>query len=225
MKNLLFASAFIPILISCASGSSKSPIAVLVEIERPDGLTDAALTSAFRDAVPTYESVSGLQRKYFVHSNTQFGGIYLWDDQDSADAFFSDAWDSRIQATYGQSAVLTQFDVPSETPGASPGTSGEDGVATIVKVSAPWYAPRGTIASRMEQSIPQYSSLPGLDYKLYSIADGKRVGGIYLWDNKAAAEAFYNADWNARILETYGEEADVSYYNAPVIVVNTEASN
>ena len=205
---------------ACAGLPEDHEVAVLVQIDRPKGLSDTALEGAFRDSLPLYQQVEGLKRKYFVHTETQFGGVYLWTDKRSASAFFDSAWHTRIQTTYGKAATLTHFDVPTETPGASLGSAGKDGVVAIVKVGAPWYAPLGTIASRMQDSVPGYMAIAGLDYKIYSIASEKRVGGIYLWDNEAIANAFYDAAWHARILATYDEDADLTFYRAPLVLVN-----
>lgn len=218
-KSLILAAASFG-LAACSSIPANSPVAVLVEIDRPAGASDDVMKAAFSKSLPTYESVNGLQRKYFVLTETQFGGVYLWDNPDAAAAFFDEAWHARIRSTYGQDATLTEFDVVAETPGASPGSSGEDGVVAIVKVGAPWYAPRGTIAGRMEKTIPDYAAIAGLDFKLYTIADGKQIGGIYLWDNAAAAQSFYNDAWHQRIRDTYKDDADLDLYASPVILIN-----
>lgn len=218
--KLLGVVATLFVLFACSSLPEDHDVAVLVEIDRPAGISDAELHDAFVKSLPLYKKVDGLKRKYFVHSEAHFGGVYLWDNTRSASAFFDSAWHNRIQSTYGQPASLTHFDVPTDTPGASPGSAGKDGVVAIVKVGAPWYAPLGTIASRMKDSIPDYNVITGLDYKIYSIADGKRVGGIYLWDNETAANAFYDPSWHARILATYDEKADLAFYRAPLVLVN-----
>ena len=220
--KMLFAVSTSVVLAACSSIPNDAPIAVLVEIDRPSNTTDQTLVEGFKTAEPIYRQVPGLERKYFVFSDSVFGGVYLWENTAAAQSFFDAAWQERILQTYGQAASLTYFDAPVETEGGNPNSSGIDGVVAIVKVGAPWYAPRGAIVSRMEESVPQYQSIAGLDYKIYSIADAKQVGGIYLWDDPAAASNFFNADWHARIRETYGSDADLFMYSAPVIVVNTE---
>lgn len=70
----------------------------------------------------------------------------------------------------------------------------------------------------MKKAVPDYSSLPGLDYKYFTIAPGKKVGGIYLWTDREAADAFYNEAWKARIQDTYGHDAVVDFYDVTAIV-------
>lgn len=210
------------ILAACASSPSNDRIAVLVELDRPKAVTNDQIQAGFNKSLPIYSNIPGLERKYFTYTDTSFGGLYLWTDKDAADAFYSKDWSDRIKTTYGQEANLTWFDAPVLTAGGSEGLAGQDGVVTIVKVSAPWYAPKGTIRSRMAEAVPLYSDLPGLDYKYFTIANGKKVGGVYLWENEAAAKAFYNTDWEANILETYGEAADLTYLKAPIKVINDQ---
>jgi hypothetical protein len=57
--------------------------------------------------------VPGLLRKHFIISvNSKFGGVYLWDRKSSADAWFDDAWHSRVLERYGQHAVVERFAAP-----------------------------------------------------------------------------------------------------------------
>ena len=50
--------------------------------------------------------------------------------------------------------------------------------------------------------------------------NGRHVGGIYLWETRAAAEAVYNVDWMARVKQLYGAEPQISWFDTPVIVDN-----
>ncbi|MFC4292573.1 YdhR family protein [Sphingorhabdus arenilitoris] len=203
-------------LAACTSPPHSGYQAVLVEVPRPNGLSDTELDTGFRQAIPIYEKVPGLLRKYFVRSQVSFGGVYLWADRASADAFYSAAWSERIAKTYGAPAKLTWFDVPVTTAGGSGGEAGSDAVVAIVKVPAPWYAPRSTINKRMAEAVPVFAKQPGLDFKYFTIANKKLVGGIYLWTDRASADAFYNADWHAAIKQKYGKPAAVEMFDAPV---------
>jgi len=88
-------------------------VSTLVEIAVPAGLTRERLAAEFAAAVPTYQKVPGLLRKHFILSaKGTFGGIYIWRDEASARAWFNPAWHQRVQATYGQQAVIEWFDTP-----------------------------------------------------------------------------------------------------------------
>ena len=50
--------------------------------------------------------------------------------------------------------------------------------------------------------------------------DGRRAGGVYLWETRADAEAVYTSEWKARVKQLYGSEAEISWFDTPVIVDN-----
>ena len=52
---------------------------------------------------------------------------------------------------------------------------------------------------------------------------GDRSGGIYLWENKAAAEACYTPEWQAMVTEKYGKAPEIQYLENPVTVDNLKS--
>lgn len=67
----------------------------------------------------------------------------------------------------------------------------------------------------------KYKSMPGLIRKYYLVAEnGISLGGVYLWNSKEDAEKIFNEEWFKYILNLYGVEPDMQYYNSPVIVDN-----
>lgn len=68
-------------------------------------------------------------------------------------------------------------------------------------------------------SAPAYQRVPGLIRKHYLLTeDGSVGGGVYLWEDKASAEALYDDAWRTRLIERYGAEPTVTYYLSPVTV-------
>lgn len=68
---------------------------------------------------------------------------------------------------------------------------------------------------------PKYRDVPGLYRKTYVLyPDGITVGGIYLWNTRAEAEAMYSDDWRAFVRGKYGCEPNVTYLDSPVVVDN-----
>jgi hypothetical protein len=47
--------------------------------------------------------------------------------------------------------------------------------------------------------------------------DGKEAGGAYMWESRAAAEAFYSGPWVAGIRARYGCEPRISYFETVAI--------
>jgi hypothetical protein len=99
------------------ANDNSASVATLVEIPVPASLTPDQMVAAFKEAVPTYQAIPGLLRKYFIRSDKgTFGGVYLWKDEASAQAWFTPAWKDRVTKTYGQSAKIEWFDTPILTP-------------------------------------------------------------------------------------------------------------
>lgn len=99
---------------------------------------------------------------------------------------------------------------------AAPATAGP--VATLVAIPIPAQVDRATMVKLFEGSQPQYRAIPGLIRKYYTIGDDKRAGGIYLWTSRAAAEAFYTQAWRDAALKRWGQPAQVSYFDVPVVL-------
>lgn len=68
---------------------------------------------------------------------------------------------------------------------------------------------------------PNYQNVPGLFRKCYIVSDdGESVGGIYLWNSRAEAEAMYTESWKNFVREKYGTEPTVTYFDTLVVVDN-----
>ncbi len=106
----------VPVAIANAQGAladSGDAVGTLVLVATPPGMSKASLKQAFEESVPVYRKIPGLLRKYYIITdNAQFGGIYLWKDQASAQQWFNDAWKERVLKTYGSAATLEWFDTP-----------------------------------------------------------------------------------------------------------------
>ena len=87
-------------------------VAVSVSVPTPAGLPRATVEAGISRSVSTYEAGPGLIRKYFTIGQADFGGLYLFRDRASAQAWFSDASRARVMATYGAQPTVTYFDVP-----------------------------------------------------------------------------------------------------------------
>jgi hypothetical protein len=68
---------------------------------------------------------------------------------------------------------------------------------------------------------PKYQVIQGLIRKYYILSkDGGMAGGIYLWNSQEDAERLYTNEWKQFILEKYGAEPSVTYFESPVVVDN-----
>ena len=73
----------------------------------------------------------------------------------------------------------------------------------------------------MQQSVPQYQSLPGLARKYFTLSEDGKFGGIYLWRSRAEARAWFSDAWRAKAAATYGSAPQVSYFDAPIVMDGT----
>ncbi len=96
-----------------ASLGGRYAVATLLTVPTPAGLSREALIAAFRASIPTYRSVEGLQRKYFIiTADGRMGGIYLWRSLTDAQAHFTPAALAAAKMRYGAAPVLEWFEVP-----------------------------------------------------------------------------------------------------------------
>src|SRR3984957_15706755 len=94
-------------------------------------------------------------------------------------------------------------------------------ITAIVQFSLPKPINLEEAARAFESTAPKYQGLQGLVRKYYLLSeDGRRAGGVYLWETRAAAVAVYNGEWKARVKQLYGSEPEISWFDTPVIVDN-----
>jgi hypothetical protein len=97
--------------------AGETPVTTLVVVKTPPGVTRAQVEAGFKQAVPTYQKVPGLIRKYFTVNDAGFGGMYLWESRAAAEAWYSPAWQQSCKARYGVDCQLTYFDSPVQIDG------------------------------------------------------------------------------------------------------------
>ena len=71
----------------------------------------------------------------------------------------------------------------------------------------------------LERVAPRFQTIPGLVRK-YFIRDGQQGGGVYVWQNRASAEAYLDDAWSQRMAENYGGVPQVAYFDCPALVDN-----
>jgi hypothetical protein len=77
------------------------------------------------------------------------------------------------------------------------------------------------LEQKMLGTAPKYEGLDGLTRKYYvTTEDGKHAGGIYLWESREKADAWYNEQWWSYMTEMWGERPLVEYLNCAIVVDN-----
>ena len=96
-------------------------------------------------------------------------------------------------------------------------------IVTIVTFQLPKPETVAEITQTFESTAPRYRGIPGLLRKNYFLSeDGRRAGGIYVWESRSDAERVYNAEWRKMVTEKYGSPPTVEYLHSPVMVDNRD---
>ena len=98
-------------------------------------------------------------------------------------------------------------------------------IVTIVTFQLPTPATLAEITKTFQGTAPKYQGVPGLIRKNYFMSeDGRRAGGIYVWESRADAERMYTADWKNFVTDKYGTPPSIDYLHSPVRVDNRDGS-
>jgi hypothetical protein len=82
-----------------------------------------------------------------------------------------------------------------------------------------------TIRQLFAQVAGNYLGIPGLIRKYFGFTeDAKSVIGIYLWETKEAADAFYTDEWMAGVTERWGAAPIKQEWIVPVVAESTEGT-
>lgn len=94
-------------------------------------------------------------------------------------------------------------------------------ITAIVQFQLPADVDSAKAAELFRGSAPKYQALAGLLRKYYIYdKDSHTGGGCYLWESRAAAEKFYDAEWRRFITDRYGSAPQLAFFETPVIVDN-----
>jgi hypothetical protein len=98
-------------------------------------------------------------------------------------------------------------------------------IVTIVTFQLAEPSTLAEITKTFQATAPKYRGLPGLLRKNYFMSeDGRRAGGIYVWESRAAADRVYTAEWKAFVESKYGTPPSIEYLHSPVMVDNREGT-
>ena len=96
-------------------------------------------------------------------------------------------------------------------------------IVTIVTFQLPKPATLAEITKTFQATAPKYQGMKGLLRKNYWMSeDGRRAGGIYVWESRADAERLYTPEWRKFVEEKYGSPPGLEYLHSPVMVDNRD---
>src|SRR4051812_8976310 len=137
---------------------------------------------------------------------------------------------------HGRCLRLQPGAAPRRPPGA--GTANQDPEIDLVQSVGPSRATRGNrawtypspphltetaIRSQFDDIAANYLGVPGLIRKYFGFSnDATSVVGIYLWETKDAADAFYSDEWLSGVTERWGAAPVKQEWIVPVVAESVE---
>jgi len=95
-------------------------------------------------------------------------------------------------------------------------------IVTIVTFTLPQPTTLAEITKTFQGTAPKYQGIAGLLRKNYFMSeDGRRAGGIYVWNTRADADRVYTAEWRAFVTGKYGSPPTIEFLHSPVMVDNS----
>jgi heme-degrading monooxygenase HmoA len=211
--------------------SPATPVAAIVKVRTPWYAPRALVTSKMRDTIGQYETLPGLSHKMFSYAQADgdFGGLYLWKDRAAAEAWFNPAWFERVRRERGVEGQVRLFEAPvvlvNETAAAAGAVEPRDNVATLVTLPVPAGFGRDRLIGEFHAALPSYRQVAGLKRKYFIITADGRFGGIYLWENRAAADAWFSPAWHERAKAAHGAGAVMEWFDTPILLPSKLAEN
>ena len=98
-------------------------------------------------------------------------------------------------------------------------------IVAIVTFRLPKPTSVDEITVTFQSTAPRYRGVAGLLRKNYFVSqDGRRAGGIYVWESRADAERVYTAEWRTMVEGKYGSPPEIEYLHSPVMVDNRDGT-
>lgn len=94
-------------------------------------------------------------------------------------------------------------------------------ITVITRFAVPAKVNTSEMRGAFEQVAPAFSNVPHLIRKQFLLSpDGRTAGGVYLWENEAAARTFMQQRVAPMIRDKFRVEPTIEFYDSPVIVDN-----
>jgi len=208
-----------------------TPVVVIVRVPKPWYAPRAVVAGKMRDTLPQYTRLPGLLFKAytFERDGGDYGGVYYWRSRAEAETWFDKAWFERVRKERGADALVRFLDAPlsiDNQPGGTAADSDSRAVITVVDVVVPPGLTRERLQTLFRQAVPDHQKAAGLLRKHFTVADGgASFGGVYLWRDEAAARAWFNEAWHARVQQQTGAPARIQWFDAPILAPTQDAAN
>jgi hypothetical protein len=94
-------------------------------------------------------------------------------------------------------------------------------ITEIITFNLPQGMTREQLVDNFRQTALKWHQNPDLIRKnyLYDVANGLG-GGVYLWKSMDDAKRWHNDAFRQKVVEVYGSEPTINYYETPIVVDN-----
>ncbi len=93
-------------------------------------------------------------------------------------------------------------------------------ITAIVQYRLPPHIDLASCAAHFRNIAPSFRTVPGLIRKQFIYAEDRWAGGVYLWETRAAAEAFYTGPWLDGIRERSGMDPQLKFFETACVTDN-----
>lgn len=94
-------------------------------------------------------------------------------------------------------------------------------ITAIVQYKLPPQIDLAACAEHFRKIASAFREVPGLVRKQFIYAEDGWAGGVYLWETRADADAFYSGPWLAGIRERYGMDPQIKFFETACITDNS----
>jgi len=96
-------------------------------------------------------------------------------------------------------------------------------IIVITRFAVPATVNVGEMRETLAQVAPAFRNVPHLVRKQFLLSpDGRTAGGVYLWEEEAAARLFMQQRVAPMVRDRFGVEPTIEFYDSPVSVENVE---
>lgn len=94
-------------------------------------------------------------------------------------------------------------------------------ITVITRFAVPAKVNTSDMRGAFAQVAPAFRNVPHLRRKLFLLSpDGRTAGGVYLWEDEAAARTFMQQRVAPMIRDNFRVEPTIEFFDSPVIVEN-----
>jgi hypothetical protein len=95
-------------------------------------------------------------------------------------------------------------------------------ITAVVRYPLPSAIDRDACRAHYASIAPGFREVPGLISKHFIWSERGYAGGVYQWQSREAAQAFYSGPWRKGIVERYGVEPEIELFEVFCITDNAD---